>query len=74
MKIIPSESPEKNFQEIQNNFRLTDILPLGEDDYWWTDVPTDNEKPYIRPYKSGSTRRLYVYDVESETWHYITMT
>lgn len=65
---------EGNFMELRDNLRLTDILPLGEADYWWDSVPTDDEKPYIRPYKSGSTRRIYIYDIGSETWHYITLT
>lgn len=54
--------------------RLTDLLPAGEDDYWWDEVPTDNEKPHIRPYKSGATRKIYIYDVATETWHYLTIT
>ena len=67
---------EKQIREITDNLRITDVLPQGEEDYWWDAAPlaTDKEKPYIRPVKIGSTRYLYFFDVASEIWSYLAMT
>lgn len=73
---VVDEASNKNFNEIFNNLRLTDISPLGEDDYMWTAWPlaTDKEKPFMRPCKVGSERRLYMFDVNTDDWHYISIT
>ena len=55
---------------------ITDLTPCGENGYWWTALPTndDKEKPYIRTVKVGSTRYLAFFDSESGVWAYVTMT
>lgn len=71
---IKDKAIEANFNEMAFNLRLTDLKVQGEEDYWY-DYPeaTDKEPPFIRPCKSGSTRRLYFFDSVSEDWHYIQM-
>ena len=56
--------------------KITDLSPQGEQDYWWTALPTnaDKEKPFIRPVKVGSVRYLAIFDIESSVWCYVTMT